>query len=1499
MFEYLMPLLVMRAYPGTLLAETYDAVVQRQIQYGAQRGVPWGISESAYFAQDLEGNYQYRAFGVPGLGLKRGLADELVVAPYASILAASLAPAALVDNLEQLRAQGMYGRYGYYEAIDYTVERLPADHTGGRPLPTYMAHHQGMSLLALDNLLMGAPMQARFHADPRVQATELLLQERIPHLVPLKNPPIEKAEHVPTLRRSSAPTARRFVTPHTLSPRTHLLSNGSYSVMVTNAGGGYSRRQGLALTRWREDITTDRWGSFCYLRDLENGDVWSTTFQPTRREPDEYEVTFAPDRAMWRRRDLDIEVRTEVVVSPEDDVELRRVSITNHSRRARQIEITSYGEVVLAPWDADLSHPVFSNLFVETSAVPEGNALICVRRPRSGDARLHMIHVVSGGGRLGGQVEYETVRARFIGRGRTLERPAALYGSRTLSNTTGPVLDPIVSLRRSLRIPPGGTARVSFATGFADNADAARRLIDKYHDRRAVARALALASTHSQIELRHLGLAVDETMLFQRLGGRLIYADQRLRVPEAVEENVRGQNELWKYGISGDLPILLARLTDASEVPLVRELLKAHEYLRMKGFVFDLIILNDLGTSYLQDLQHSLMQMVETGPEQAWIDRPGGVFVRRSDLMPVEDQTLLRAVARAVMHGADGSLVDQLTRPRVPSKDGPKRRPDARRDDSPSMRRVIADGPSLERFNGIGGFDHDGREYVVHVNQNADVIPPTPWSNVVAHPTFGFAATECGPGYTWSGNSHDNRLTPWNNDPVADPPGEAVYIRDEASGQIWSATPLPQGGGQPYIARHGQGYTSFEHVRHDLASELLLFVPGDDQVKVFRLTLRNRSAARRRYAVTIYVEWVLGENRTRAQSHIVTSREPVTGALIARNAFRLDFASRIALLDLHPGRSRTVTGDRAEFIGRNGSLECPAALERESLSDRTGAGLDPCGAVQVVIDVEAGGEQTLIGLLGEAGSVAEVEALVTRYRDERTVADALAKVRGFWDHVTGAIAVRTPDRALDLLVNRWLPYQTLACRIWGRSAFYQSSGAFGFRDQLQDVLALILARPGAVREQLLRAASRQFTEGDVQHWWHEPGGQGVRTRFSDDRLWLVDTALQYVAVTGDSAVFDEHVPFLEGRLLEPDEHESYDKPTVSADGASLYEHCVRAISVSLGTGAHGLPLIGTGDWNDGMNMVGPEGKGESVWLAWFLLSILRPFADLADVRGEHDRAAAYRRHGVGVLKAIEESWDGDWYRRAYFDDGTPLGSATSEECRIDAIAQAWAVIAGGGDTERARRAMESADQYLVRRDDRLVLLLTPPFDRMTPSPGYIQGYLPGVRENGGQYTHAALWTVLAFARLGDGDRAGELFGLINPINHSGTREGVARYRAEPYVVAADVYSRPPHVGRGGWTWYTGSAGWMYRVAVEGILGLTVRDGGLIVDPCIPRAWPGFEATLRLGTCEYRIVVENPEGVCRGVRRVEVDGVEVAGHRVTLSRSAASCSVRVVLGAESR
>jgi len=1497
MFEYLMPLLIMKTYPRTLLDDTYEAIIDRHIEYGREKGVPWGISESAYNVQDTLANYQYRAFGVPGLGLKSGLGDELVVAPYATMLAAQLRPRQAVENLEYLAAEGAVGPFGFFESIDYTPERLPEGATKA-VVRTYMAHHQAMTLVALDNCLNGNVMQQRFHAEPRVQAAELLLQERSPHLIPLEAPPEEhRVEELPG--RFTQPVQRRYVTPHTVTPRTHLLSNGSYSVMVTNSGGGQSRWRDLAVTRWREDSTSDRWGSFIYVRDLDSREFWSAGFHPVAREADHYEVTFAPDRAVFRRREEDIETHTEIVVSPEDDVEIRRISVTNHSLEWRRLELTSYAEVVLAPQAADLAHPAFNNLFIQTTAVPEYRAVICSRRPRTHDGMLFMGHGATLEGPQTGGTEFETDRESFIGRGRSPIRPAVMTSKSPLSGSTGAVLDPIASVRVFVRVPPGRTARVSFFTAVAENEDGIRALIEKYHDPQVASRAFALASTHSEIELRHLGVTKQDENRFQRLAGRVIYDDGRLRSPDAVSENTFTPPDLWKFGISGDLPIVLVTIGDGSELGVGQELIRAQEFLRGRGLKFDLVVLNELATSYRQDVQDDLQRMAESGPSHSWLDRPGGVFLRRADTMTPADRTLLRAVARAIIDGARGNLEAQLRRPLVPPDPPPLLEVASRIPWRPflqvftsSERQPATDtidvAAGLQFFNGTGGFANEGREY--HIVG----VPPAPWSNVVANAGFGFVATEAALGFTWSQNSYQNRLTPWSNDPIVDPPGEAVFFRDDQTSSGWSGIPSAAERNTTSRSRFGQGYVVYSHTQQNLESEITAFVPTHDPIKIVRVKIRNTAKTKRQISVFYYVEWCLSDNRSRSVGQIVTTRDAISGAVFARNAFRPDFGHRVAFIDTSTAE-RWVTGDRASFLGRNRTMADPIALQFVHLSGRVGSALDPCGAIQVRMNLDPGQSGEVAFTLGEGIDEESARSLLLKYRSAEAVKAAFEEVRESWDRLLTTVQVRTPDASLDMLINRWLLYQTLSCRVHARSAFYQSGGAYGFRDQLQDVTALLHCDPQLVRTHLLRAASRQFVEGDVQHWWHEPGGEGVRTKIQDDRLWLVYAAMHYAKTTGDWQVFEESVPFIEERAPGPDEESVYERPTLSQATASLYEHCVRAIDRTLAVGSHGLPLMGTGDWNDGMDKVGPRGQGESVWLGWFLGLVLRDFSAFARQRGDTSRAELYEQATSRLARALDGAWDGEWYRRAYFDDGTPLGSKTNAECKIDAIAQAWSVISGLGGEQRQVASMEALEKHLVDSDARLVMLLTPPFDRAEPNPGYIRGYLPGVRENGGQYTHAALWVVLAEVMLGRADRACDLLSFTNPIQRSLTSDAVRRYRTEPYAVAADIYSAAGHVGRGGWTWYTGASGWMYRVVLEHILGIRREGDVLRIDPCIPANWKTYDVILRVGSTRYSITVNNPSGINRGIRSIELDGEALQSHFIPLLADSGTHAVRVLLG----
>ena len=1493
MFEYLMPLLVMRSYDGTLLDETYRTIVERQIEYGKERRVPWGISESAFNARDFHLNYQYGPFGVPGLGLKRGLSEDLVVAPYATLLAALINPELAAENLSRLEREGAVGRYGLYEAIDYTPDRVPQQ----RPrviVQAFMSHHQGMNIVALDNVLNGRIVQRRFHSEPVVQATELLLQERLPRGVPTYRPRAEEVAASRKTGRVAEPPARRYRLDDLVTPQTHLLSNGTYSTMITTAGSGLSKCGGLAINRWFEDATRDNWGFYCYLRDVRSGAVWSAGFQPTLRQPHSYETVFSEDRAEISREDVGLVTRTEVIISQEDNAELRRISVSNRSTRVREVELTSYLEIVLASRESDGAHRAFSNLFVETEVVGDGDGLLAHRRARSETREpVWCAHVMAVEGETVGPPQCETDRGRFIGRGRTTAEPMVIVEDRPLSGTVGAVLDPILSLRRRLLIRPNETVRVCFTVGVATSRDAALDLAHRYRDPSIFERETTLAWTRSRVELRHLNIKPAEAHVFQRLAARVLYSDARLRAPGWVlSKSTKSQSGLWAHGISGDLPIVMVRVADEEEVHFVARMFRAYGYWRLKGFAVDLVILNEHSASYLQTLQDEIQALARRSGLHQSVEKREGVYLLRADLITVEDRLLLLAASRVILAAERGSLEAQLARgsvaPLLPATFIPRwPRRIYQEPDKPARR--------LAFQNGLGGFSADGREYVITLGDKQ--WTPAPWVNIVSNPAgFGFLVTETGAACTWSANSRENRLTPWSNDVVSDPSGEVIYIRDEDSGSFWTATPLPIREASAYTIRHGQGYTVFEHFSHGISQELTEFVAIDADVKLSILRLTNTTDRVRRLSITAYYELVLGERGEKTAPFIVTTIDKETGAVTAQNHYNADFRKRQTYVAMSR-QSSAVTCDRHEFIGASGTLARPAAMTRTTLSGRTGAGLDPCIAVQSQIEIAPHQTAKVVVLLGQSESIDEIRATVTRFSEFENAEHALEAVSDYWQDVVDTVQVHTPDPALDVMINRWLLYQVLSCRVLARSGFYQPGGAYGFRDQLQDVMALVYARPDLTRDQILRAAGRQFKEGDVQHWWHPPVGRGLRTRISDDAVWLPFVTAFYVEKTGDQSILDQEVTYIEGRGLAAEEMESYNEPVESVESASLYDHCLKAIETSVATGSHGLPLIRTGDWNDGMNRVGPEGRGESVWLGWFLYATLDSFHRICRMRGNEELSEKFQARMTSLRRALEEhGWDGDWYRRAYFDDGTPLGSSANQECRIDSISQSWSVISQAADHDRAALAMKSVDEHLVRRRDDLVLLLWPPFDRSSLEPGYIKGYVPGIRENGGQYSHAAMWALTAFAMLGDGDKVGELVTMLNPISHSSTRAGAHRYKVEPYVVAGDVYSVTPHAGRGGWTWYTGAAGWMYRAVVESVLGFKLKGNRLRIEPCIPSSWGEFEIRYRYGTAQYVIKVQNPEGVCGGVAESEIDGMPLGGSEITLADDGRTHYVRVVLGA---
>ncbi len=1476
MFEYLMPTLFLRSDPSTLLGQSNGTAVDLQREYGRAHAVPWGISESGFASQDREKRYRYRAFGIPDLGLRRGLSRDLVVAPYATILALSVRAGAALRNLKELTRLGLVGRYGFYEAADFTPERVPV---GDRfsVVRSYMAHHHGMSLAALGNALCSDILVEWFHADPHIRTIELLLNERVPWELP---PELTRDEvfEVRTLREGTVPRL------HSWSPRLfgghtqlHSLSNGRLTSRITTMGGGDLWWHQHALTRCTGGAGRDADGPWLYLKDKDDNALWSIGREPAGLA-EHTRVVCHQHQVEFHLRDHGIAVSMVVGIPPGDDLELRRITVVNETGRTRRLALTSYAEIALGPPRDYERHPAFGKLFVGSEYLSELKGLFFMRRLRDPDERppvmLHRVVSDDAGLDIAG---FETDRRKFLGRYGHAGRPAALLHGR-LSGGLGWTLDPVMALQAGLDLEPYERRELAFVTIAAGSRESALEIAERFTTLSSLDWASSDAATEAAREVHRLGLVPGHLSELQVVLSAVLRPQPALRTaPGMIAANRLGQSDLWAFGISGDHPILALRAGDAQKTELLRILVAAYQLWRRHGITVELVVLHTGIAGYVEPVRERLIEVLRDGGAQDFLGRNGGIHLVLADQAGAGRALLVEAAAHVVLDEMAGSLRQQLRRLNVPPIEGPQFEPTGFFD---QIDEAVTGPPRPDDLlfdNGFGGFSPEGTEYVVHLEP--DDPPPAPWSNVLANEGFGSIVTEAGLGWTWAVNSGENRLTPWSNDPVTDPQTEALYLRDEESARLWTPTPQPAGNGSACRVRHGAGYTIWEKSSEGLEQELLTFVSSDDPVKIVRLRARNLLSRPRRITATYYAEWLLGPVAGQPNPLLVAEYDAGVHALLASNRWNAEFGGRVAFLTstLPP---HSLTTSRSEFFGRYGEAQKPKALLRWDLGGRLDSATDCCAAFQVHLDIGAGEIGEVVFILGQGDSPAHARKLAKQWQRAEHVGRALDVQRQAWNERLGAVQVKTPDAAFDIMVNRWLLYQTMSSRLLARAGFYQAGGAFGFRDQLQDVLALLHTDPDRARRHILTAAARQFEEGDVLHWWHPPLGRGVRTRCSDDLLWLPYVASAYVEATGDDGILSEAVPFLRAAPLSSDEKDRYARFDTTPFRRSIFEHCERALERGFNLGAHRLPLMGSGDWNDGMDRVGEHGRGESIWLAWFMIATIRGFVGLCERQDRRDLVERWSTRALDLQRAVEESgWDGEWYLRAIDDDGRPWGSASNDECRIDSIAQSWAVMSEAGDPERARRATAAAAHYLIRDDDRLVRLLWPAFDTTPREPGYIKAYPPGIRENGGQYSHAAAWLGIAFARLGDGDRAKEVFDRINPVTHTRNRKDAERYRTEPYVLAADIAGNAPHVGRGGWSWYTGAAAWTWRLAVEHILGLRLVEGNLLISPCLPKAWKGFEARITRPTGALLIRVEDPDGLGSGSVTITVDGERRVGETV--------------------
>ncbi len=1463
MFEYLMPALVLGTEEGRLLGRSERASVTIQQAYAARQGLPWGVSESGFALRDSAQVYQYQAFGVPGLGLKRGLEEDYVVAPYASGLALAVAPRAAVDNLRELERMGLCGVYGMFEAVDFTPARRPP---GARlaPVVSHMAHHQGMLLAAIGNCLTDDALQRRFLADRRMRAVAMLLQERVPWDAPREPGRTDVTELPDLVRGAPVPDLGVWEPPRRFPPESLIMGNGRLSCTWTTAGAGSASWQGRALTRGLTHGPIEDNAAAIYLQDLDNGAIWRMGRGPGTK------ARFHAHMAEIQHREAGINATLEVCVAPRDDIEIRRINLVNTSGQPREIAVTSFAEPVLARTEDHERHPAFSKLFLAAEYLAEDRALIFSRRPRQAQDRPPvLLHRILGNTHKPAEVSFTTDRWTFLGRDGNPAQPSGLISGRGsgLDGRLGYSLDPVIALQGRLRLAPGEQCRLAFVTVAAASRETALDIARRYGDDAALGWAQDEARRAAAIEAAGLSLAQPDLALAQGLASRLMTGTDSLRQPRpALRDSLSGQPALWSMGLSGDLPIVVISKADDTPDAILTRMVQIHRWWHRRGFLVDLLVLRQGAAGYDEPVRQQLSAAMREAGVVEGLGERGGIHLRVSEQIGTAALQALQSAARVWIDGSSANLSEALREPPQDREPAPLFVPVT----GPEPRALPeVDRPANLQFdNGLGGFTPEG-DYMIHLSAGAKT--PQPWCNVIANDSFGTVVTEAGGGFTWAGNSGENRLTPWSNDPVADPPGETLYLRDEETADIWSVTPEPCGDATACNVTHAPGVTEWQRTSRGLRKTLAVFVPPEAPVKLFVLEITNPGNHPRRLTATCYVEWVLGAVTELSRPHVICDYDPDSQALLARSGWNPEFAAHTAFLtSSHPPHS--LSCDRRSFLGAEGRRDTPAALRSWDLGGRFSNVTDPCGAYQVHLDLAPGATERVVFALGQGEDPHDALRIARAWQDVDCADAARAAVAGLWDRRLGAVQVHTPDPAFDLMVNRWLLYQAFASRILARSGFHQSGGAYGFRDQLQDMLALLHVEPDRVRAHLLECAAHQFEEGDVLHWWHPPSGRGVRTRCSDDMLWLPYVTAEYVRATGDRAVLEEPIPFLAAPELRPEEHDRYAVFEAGTEVAPLLDHCLRALERGVTAGVRGLPLIAGGDWNDGMDGIGRHGRGESVWLGWFAAATADRFADLAEGAGREVVAELWRGRALQLRETADrEGWDGDWYRRAFDDEGIPWGSTDNEECRIDSIAQSWSVLSGPDPNPRALRAMESLAEHLIDDEARLVRLLTPPFEKTPRDPGYIRAYPPGVRENGGQYSHAATWTGLAFAALGDGDTALRVFDIINPIRRADTPEKAALYRGEPYVLPGDVLGAAPHIGRAGWTWYTGAASWTWKLAVEGILGVRLIDGKLDLRPCLPSTWPKAELCLSLGEGIIHLTVKRQDTpVANGVE-LRVDG----------------------------
>ncbi len=1484
-FEYLMPNINIPKYSGSLLDESCKFMLYSQKKYSKKLGIPWGISESAFNLKDLNLNYQYKAFGIPWLGLKRGLADEMVVSSYGSVLAITEAPNEVIENLKILDKEGMRGEFGLYEAIDYTPNRVPFNKKSV-PVKTYMAHHQALILLSINNFINSNILQKRFMSNPELKTIDILLQENMPENVIITKERKEKIDKIKYVGYNSY-IENVYTKINEKINNYNLISNGDYCVIMDEKGNGYSKYKNIQINRFKETQDFEQ-GIYFYIKNIRTKKVWKSTFL---NKEDKFRVHFTVDKDKFVRIDENIETVTEIIVAPNENVEIRRIELTNKGNVEEILEITSVLEPILSNKEQDYAHPTFNNLFLKYNIL-EDNTILITRNKRGKVEPIHFGVNLFPNCETIGDLEYEIDKDKLYENGDTII-PKAIKDSKPFSKNLGLVTEPIIALKRTIKVKPGETATLNLIMSVAENEEEVKNNLTVYENNEKVERCFEVSRARVEEEARYLGITGSNIENFKKIFSYLQFQNptKKLYINKLPKISYK-QSDLWKYGISGDLPILLVKIKDINDINVVKEVLKAYEFFKVKNIQIDLVILDEEENIYERYVQEAIINEILSMQLSYMQNISGGIFLLNTN--EIEDVNLLLFRANLLIEANKGNLntilneIEEDYLETIKNIGNDNIQYEAVKTSENNNYKLEIE--NLKYYNEYGAFSQDGKEYIIKINN--ETTPPTVWSHIIANENFGTLVTSNMGGFTWSKNSRLNRLTTWSNDSIFDTPSEIIYLKDVDTGEISSlgSKPIKQSG--DYYVIYGFGYAKYIHSSLGIIQEDEIFVPREDSVKINIITLKNTMPNKKKLKLYYYIKPVLGEDEIKTNGYIDTKFNKNSNIIYSKNLYGEDF-SKIFYVSSSE-KIFSYTGSKKEFIGK-GTLSNPDGLKKVRLAEENTLGIDNCIAIQIDVELESYENKEISLIIGEEDTILEAQNKAYKYCKLNNCKEELNNIKNYWKENLSKLQVNTPVESINILLNGWLVYQTIVSRLWARSAFYQSGGALGFRDQLQDTLGLKYIYPEIMRNQIIKHSKHQFKEGDVEHWWHDETGKGIRSKISDDLLWLVYVVSEYIELTGNYDILDEETPFLSGEELKLGEDERYDLFNEGEEKASIYNHCIRAIEKTLNFGKNNLPKIGTGDWNDGFSNVGEKGIGESVWLGFFLYIILERFIPICKKKNDIERVEKYKKVQENLKKTLNTvGWDGRWYRRAFTDNGDILGSIVNEECKIDSIAQSWSVISNAGDNDKKYICMESLENHLVDKENGIIKLLDPPFEKSKLEPGYIKAYLPGVRENGGQYTHAAVWTIIAECKLGFGDKAYEFFKMINPIEHSKTLEQANKYKVEPYVIAADIYGTQNLKGRGGWTWYTGSSSWYYKAGIEYILGLKIENKYLKVEPCIPKEWKEYSMQYKYGTSTYNIKVKNPNLKNTGVEKFIVNGEEIKEKKILLQDNSKIYNIEICM-----